>query len=411
MLPEDKKQPAFTLDFFLCFVSFLSLMLNTVLGMWAIIGFMTPWLIVFIRKSSAAHRGAVANWPLLLFPTLAALSTVWSDDPSWTMKASVELFATVAIGIMAGCCVRPRSLIAALLMALLTVAVLSVLTMWDALVSYSTDEYINGIFGSKNAFASVLSLLFLTAAAIVMDKKQAGVFRGFAYASLVGTPALLYAAHSLGAILAVILTMLVLGLAQILKRMPRSLRPLAYIFIALVLLAAALPSLLMENSTAEILKFFGKDASLTGRTFLWDNAWQYISERPILGTGFGAFWRVDNPRAQVLWYALHVPAGPGFNFHNEYLELLVELGIVGCALGVGYLLVIARRAFTAMLQSPTAEQKFAFIVMAFTLIRTPVEVAIFGQFGMSMVLLCAFWIYLKSSSQIIPATIGRIYAP
>jgi len=58
-------------------------------------------------------------------------------------------------------------------------------------------------------------------------------------------------------------------------------------------------------------------------------ALDYIAHRPWFGYGFGAFWREQNPEAQVFWTAL------GFktpHAHNSWLELALGLGIVGTGL-------------------------------------------------------------------------------
>ena len=39
-----------------------------------------------------------------------------------------------------------------------------------------------------------------------------------------------------------------------------------------------------------IFDLFGKDQTLTGRTLIWPYVIDDISERPILGWGFHAFW-------------------------------------------------------------------------------------------------------------------------
>lgn len=381
--------------------------------MLAILGFLIPWGVIFLHRRTEAIRGLIANWPLFLFPFLATLSTIWSEDPRWTLKAGIEIFATVVVGIVAGCCVRPRTIISALMSALLVVAVISLATMWQVLLADTGDAYLKGIFGSKNAFAAVMSLLLLTAIGVIIDKSQPKIFRFLGYAALILLPYPLYLAHSLGALLAVIMTMGIFALVLFVRRLSKGLRPVIYFSIVLIAVTFAVIPILTENGMAGVLTFLGKDATLTGRTFLWSHALQNISERPLLGTGYGAFWRLENLEAQILWYALHVPAGPGFNFHNEYLEVFVELGIVGCALCVGYLVIMTINAFKSINQSYSPEQAFAFILLVYYLIRTPVECGIFGQFNIGMVMFCILWIYLKpgvkeKSKAILPL---HIYVP
>lgn len=87
-------------------------------------------------------------------------------------------------------------------------------------------------------------------------------------------------------------------------------------------------SFVATNSEA-IAAFFGKDLTLTGRTNMWPFIVDKIVQSPWLGYGFGAFWRgLEGPSADV-WYA------SGWrppNSHNGYLDLLLELGLVGLSI-------------------------------------------------------------------------------
>jgi len=71
----------------------------------------------------------------------------------------------------------------------------------------------------------------------------------------------------------------------------------------------------------------GKDAGLTGRTELWDVVLDSIDERPLFGHGFQAMWGVDDAltiRANRLTGDWGVKGS-----HNAYLEVCLELGLVG----------------------------------------------------------------------------------
>jgi exopolysaccharide production protein ExoQ len=77
-----------------------------------------------------------------------------------------------------------------------------------------------------------------------------------------------------------------------------------------------------------ILDFLGKDATLTGRTLIWPYVIDNISEKPFLCWGFAA-WAPGNPAALQIAEALNWNAP---NAHNDLLEFLLELGVVGTSL-------------------------------------------------------------------------------
>jgi O-antigen ligase len=69
----------------------------------------------------------------------------------------------------------------------------------------------------------------------------------------------------------------------------------------------------------------GQATSLTGRTDLWQEAFeQYISRRPLLGYGFNSFWNTD----RVEDFA-HVVDFQATSAHSAYVDLLLGLGPVG----------------------------------------------------------------------------------
>jgi exopolysaccharide production protein ExoQ len=84
--------------------------------------------------------------------------------------------------------------------------------------------------------------------------------------------------------------------------------------------------LLAMTNASQIAGAFGKDLTFTGRTDFWPLILDKIWEKPWLGYGFGAFWQgLDGPSAYV-WNASAFKAPNG---HNGYLDLCLDLGLVG----------------------------------------------------------------------------------
>jgi O-antigen ligase len=100
-----------------------------------------------------------------------------------------------------------------------------------------------------------------------------------------------------------------------------------------------------------ILGAFGKSITLSGRTKLWAYAFNLGLEHPILGAGYRDFWtdRLTATFTQLFYWddareGMEF-SGPG-NGHNGYLDLFLELGLIGvvfyAALQVSALSRIAR---------------------------------------------------------------------
>lgn len=73
-----------------------------------------------------------------------------------------------------------------------------------------------------------------------------------------------------------------------------------------------------------IAPMLGRDATLTGRTdVIWDVLIPIAMENPIMGVGYGAFW------IRPIDFDLHFSVNEA---HNGYLDVFIELGVVGLML-------------------------------------------------------------------------------
>src|ERR1700721_30572 len=81
----------------------------------------------------------------------------------------------------------------------------------------------------------------------------------------------------------------------------------------------------------------GRDNTLTGRTEVWAAVLPEMERHALLGYGFGSFWT----DARRLLY--DIPTS-----HNGYLDILLELGALGLALFIAWLLWCARQLHRAL---------------------------------------------------------------
>jgi len=76
------------------------------------------------------------------------------------------------------------------------------------------------------------------------------------------------------------------------------------------------------------------DSTLTGRTIIWDFAQYEIERRPILGWGYQSFWLVpDSPSVEAPGWVKGMP-----NAHNGYYDTMLEMGYVGLAFLVVFII-------------------------------------------------------------------------
>ena len=83
------------------------------------------------------------------------------------------------------------------------------------------------------------------------------------------------------------------------------------------------------NVNKMVVEGVGRDTTLTGRTEVWDTALKQVSN-PVLGAGFETFWLGE--RLLAMWKAF--PVFLPNQAHNGYIEMYLNLGVVGLILFV-----------------------------------------------------------------------------
>lgn len=131
--------------------------------------------------------------------------------------------------------------------------------------------------------------------------------------------------------------------------------------IGFVLLGAAISVSLMvmwAGGPTTLLSEMGRDPTLTGRTDLWAELLN-IDVNPWLGTGFEGFWLGE--RAEYLWAKYWWRPTQA---HNGYLELYLNLGLIG----LGLLAVMVFSSYRSIRSKLISEFHFASFRMAMLMI-------------------------------------------
>jgi exopolysaccharide production protein ExoQ len=357
--------------------------------------FLLPWLWIILRQPSFALHKIVTNWPLFALPVLALISTLWSDYPAWSARAATQFLATTIVGVIAGSCIKPRSLLSGLLCALSLVTVLSVASGRTEAVGLTGEHALVGLFGSKNYFGLSVSFLLLTAIAVWIDRQQPRPFRWLGLATALTSPLLLVYAKSTGAMVVCLVTVLIMFLLYVGFRLLPQFRAVLMVVAVFFLIMFMIISTLNFDALQNFLGYLGKDVTLTGRTFLWEHAIRSIADNPALGVGYQAYWQPGNPGAEELWLYAGISNRYGFHFHDTYLQVAVDLGLIGLFIFVATLIAISIRIFAVVVgPKPSPEQLFAISTFLFLILRAPIEVDLFFQFQLPAILLCVIWIYL-----------------
>jgi len=73
--------------------------------------------------------------------------------------------------------------------------------------------------------------------------------------------------------------------------------------------------------------YFGKDTTLSGRVDIWDFVWNDIEKQLFLGYGFATYWIMGSSRIEI--FASYFEGFVVNSAHNGYLEIILQLGVVG----------------------------------------------------------------------------------
>lgn len=261
---------------------------------------------------------------MLLF--IVAASTVWSDEPGYTLRRSIIIFL-VAIGAFG--VGRHWSLMD---LCRATWLITSAFIAVSLLLDIKAGTFLRGEYRFSGAFhpnrqALICCFFTLSNFAFFRDRKNwfylAMVLVGLLLVKLTG---------SRGGLVGVVLAIasgFFIGLS------PRN--RLLTCFTAMFLLGATLFLLSLSGYTIptgeEISKSVTRSTesddtgALTGRIPIWIECSKAMSDRPITGYGYGAFWSA----ARIQEYSL-IHEWAFSNAHSIYFETALNVGLVGLAI-------------------------------------------------------------------------------
>ena len=118
---------------------------------------------------------------------------------------------------------------------------------------------------------------------------------------------------------------------------------------------------LIVFSAEQFLGLLGRGLDFTQRTTIWEASISQGLTRPILGAGYQAFW--TEAAAADLFSRLYVRVGNG---HNAYLDLWLELGMLGLGAFILCAAVTMSRLALSLTSATRPDPTIAFFIAAIT---------------------------------------------
>lgn len=323
----------------------------------------------------------VARWKRLIRVTVHAqllwfligtclISVLWSSAPDLTTRRGVALVGTTLFGVYFGTRFSMEEQLRLLGWTLTISGVLSVLFVFGlpeyGISSAPHQGAWRGVFVHKNVLGRVMVLGTMVFVLFATTTRR---YWWLAWGGFLLCAGLVLFSTSKTALLILVALMAVYALCRILRWHYSVAAPFLIATVALGTYIA----LWVGSNFEPVLDALGKDATLTGRTVLWDAVRDMIRERPWFGYGYSGFWLGwEGPSAEV-WYETGWEPP---HSHNGYLDLWLALGFVGLLL---FLLGFAWwyfRASTWIIRERAVEALWPVMFLTFMLLYNITESAI-----------------------------------
>lgn len=300
------------------------------------------WLTLYLAAGAILVIRVLSGHPLALpdrflcaFVLLALASTLWSANPEVTAKRSLALVGTAVVGTVLGSAWTFESMlrllrwvVALAAVASLALAVSHLLVASPAVEPPLAEEGLRGVFFHKNGLGRVMAFGALTVLLQAFLRRRL-LLSDAILLVLFGTLVAL-SRSATAVLLAALAVAILLTLPLLLRpRLHMTLVGAGLVAAGAVLAVVGLAGLGLED----VAGLLGRDASLTGRMGVWAAAADSIRDRAWVGHGFAGFWVAGyEPAVLVARLARFPDVNQG---HNGYIDILLQLGVVGLAVAAG----------------------------------------------------------------------------
>lgn len=283
--------------------------------------------LVWLLSRPMAGLKAISRAPLMLVLALMCIASMyWSLDPGLSARRGFAVVMSVLFGFAIAARWDWKQLISLLA---ITYAILAVGSLIAVVVapSFGIQQEIHegawrGLWGEKNTLGAIMSYgasASIGAAAILPRQRIFWLSMMALQAGLV-----LMSTSKTGLLALLLVVGGATGIALVRKGFG-----FAALMIFFLFLGGSLGTLILAMAPVEFLELLGRDATLTGRTDIWEVLIGQVMDRPWTGYGYGAFWTVEN--GPVFWVR-QATNWPVPTAHNGWLEVALAIGLPGLAM-------------------------------------------------------------------------------
>lgn len=305
--------------------------------------------ILLLRFRIAAGLLAWTNKPLLLFLTWCLASSMWAPDGAFAFRQAFSIAGASLLGFAFVLASWHRTRMEAVLLPLSTwILVLSLIVAIliprigvHSEVQFELQGSWRGIAYQKNGLGQLAAVAlvlwfhaWLSGTARLRNAVLGTLLSLFLLLKSRSSTSLLLSLICCGVMLSLLRPVIILGA----YRLHAHLVALLLVLTPMLVYAITLGSFDSEALAQAFGEIFGKDATFSGRTYIWAEMLRNIELHPWLGVGFNSFWHQPASAETIRRLGWPCPSA-----HNGYLDIINSLGYVGFALFVAFLIAHGRQ--------------------------------------------------------------------
>jgi len=297
--------------------------------------------------------------PYCIIIGLCGISALWSAYPFPTVRRTITLSVCLLFGLW---CHLSFGLSHALRLVARTTVVLGILSIVVFVavptvgheVALGYESAMRGVFSQKNTLGAAM-LLPVTCYLYEIYTTPTSKYKSWvSIIFLMGCGVLAHSATSL------LVSLFVIGLAIMVYIHSRQRTFIILMFTSLAICFALGLATLVDADV--VFGLIGRDPNFTGRMPLWILSLKAASVRPLLGYGYSGFWTEDSMITQYIWAMINWKAPSA---HNGYLDIVLQIGIVGLVVYMYMWVQIIVRAWRAK-SDPTFPEAFWILLFMIT---------------------------------------------
>lgn len=332
------------------------------------------------------------SWLLILFAGWMLLSTLWSVAPDVTIHESIELLGTTLVGVYLVLIFPIEKLLTVISYVIAAIAASSALLIIVApargRMTFGGGPWC-GIYEDKNLLGAAMALGIISLITLALYVRGRSLLR--VTLTTILCAAILVGANSMTSVAVCAITIIFMLTMFFLRSSKTALY--ARIGIVVFAIVALIYTAINGFQIGSIFDVLGRSSDLTGRTTFWPALWTAINDRPLVGYGYGAFFKSGIATNYLSDFLAFSGGWTPYHSHNSFLQVLINGGYVGLGLCVAVLLIGLFRGLTFAAKPGNSSRIWPVCIIVYLIVGSYSETYLGGLNNIEALLFIAAFLY------------------